>query len=205
VADNTTGNESITEIVPKALAAYLKTNVTGLAETYDEFPSPNLKILMPSISVFASTNAQFRSLMPYVEKQAGSSGGPAIASNKAKIRWVTGIYDFNLQLDIWARNKEERDDTFDALFNALNPNINPMGLVLRLDEYFNQLCSYEYVGHTMQDSGERADRDEWRMTVNVLVTCKAIRERSEFIITDPDTAQEIEDTSQIDRTVVVVE
>lgn len=203
MADSTTSNESITEIVPKALSTYLKANVLGLIEAYDEFPSSNLKIKMPSISIFASSNAEFRSLMPYVEKKAGSAGGPVIAANKAKIRWIVGIYDLTLQLDIWTRNKEERDDIFDSLFNALNPKIAPMGLVLKLDEYFNQLCSYEYIGHTMQDSGERADRDEWRMTVNVLVTCKAVRERSEFIITDTDTAAEIEAQGQIDRTVVV--
>lgn len=199
MADSTPNNESFSKVVPLALATYLKANVSGLQEAYDEFPSSNLQLKMPSVSIFASTNAQFRPLMPYIDTKG------AVVKNKSLVHWVVGIYDLNLQIDVWARNKEERDDTFDSLFNALNPDISPMGLVLRLSDYFNQLCDCLYVGHTMQDSGERADRDEWRMTLNVLVTCKAIRERSEFIITDPDTANEIELQGQIDGTVVVTE
>lgn len=198
MSDSTTTNESITEIVPKVLAAYLKLNVQGLVQTFDEFPASTQKINMPSVSVFASSDAKFRPLMPYVTSQ-GATG----EDNKANVRWAVGIYDFTLQLDLWARNKEERDDIFDSLFNALNPNISPMGLVLPMAEYFGQLCDYLYVGHTFQDSEARAQRDEWRVTLNLLVTCKAIRERSEFIIETTQTAAEIEQVGQIDETVVI--
>lgn len=198
MSDSTTTNESITEIVPKVLAAYLKLNVPALQQVFDEFPASTQKINMPSVSVFASSDAKFRPLMPYVTSQ-GATG----VDNKANVRWAVGIYDFNLQLDLWARNKEERDDVFDSLFNALNPNISPMGLVLPMMEYFNQLCDYLYVGHTFQDSEVRAQRDEWRVTFNLLVTCKAIRERSEFIIETTQTAAEIEQVGQIDETVVI--
>jgi hypothetical protein len=199
VSDSTSANESITEIVPKVLAAYLKANVQGLKQAFDEFPASTQKIDMPSVSVFASSDAQFRPLMPYVQPIEDSQ----ITNSKAKVRWVVGIYDFNLQLDLWARNKEERDDVFDSLFNALNPKISPMGLVLPMEEYFNQLCDYLYVGHTFQDSEVRAQRDEWRVTLNLVVTCKAIRERSEFIIETTQTAAEIEQVGQIDNTVVI--
>lgn len=199
MSDSTSNNESITEIVPKALAAYLLKNVQGLKQAFDEFPASTQKIDMPSVSVFASSNAEFRPLMPYTQPITG------IANSKAKVRWVVGIYDFTLQLDLWARNKEERDDVFDSLFNALNPKISPMGLVLTMEEYFNQLCDYLYVGHTFQDSEVRAQRDEWRVTMNLLVTCKAIRERSEFIIETTPTAAEIELAGQVDSTVVIPE
>ena len=199
MADSTSSNESFTEAVPKALAAYLKTNVLGLVQAFDEFPAASQKLDMPSVSVFASGNAQFRPLMPYI----GSYG--AIVNNKARSLWTVGIYDLTLQIDLWARNKEERDDTFDSLFNALNPNIDPMGLVLKLDEYFNQLCDFLYVGHQFQDSEERAQRDEWRVTLNLLVTCKAIRERTEFIIVTTPTATEIELIGQVNESLVVSE
>jgi hypothetical protein len=200
VSDSTPNNESITEIVPKALAKYLKDSVQGLVQTFDEFPASTQKLQMPSVSVFASSNAQFRPLMPYLAETPVSP-----VAHKSRIKWVVGIYDFVLQLDLWARNKEERDDLMDSLFNALNPNISPMGLVLRLEEYFNQYCEYLYTGHTFQDSEVRAQRDEWRVTLNVLVTCKAIRERSEFVMEDIPTAQEIELQGQVDSNVVVPE
>lgn len=199
MSDSTSNNESITEIVPKVLAAYLLKNVQGLKQAFDEFPASTQKIDMPSVSVFASSNAQFRPLMPYIIPVDPAK----IVNSKAKVRWVVGIYDFNLQLDLWARNKEERDDVFDSLFNALNPTISPMGLVLPMEEYFNQLCDYLYVGHTFQDSEVRAQRDEWRVTLNLVVTCKAVRERSEFIIETTQTAAEIEQVGQIDETVVI--
>lgn len=198
MSDSTSTNESITEIVPKVLAAYLLKSVQGLKQAFDEFPASTQKIDMPSVSVFASSNADFRPLMPYILPVDPAK----IANHKSKVQWVVGIYDFNLQLDLWARNKEERDDIFDSLFNALNPKISPMGLVLPMEEYFNQLCDYLYIGHTFQDSEVRAQRDEWRVTLNLVVTCKAVRERSEFIIETTQTAAQIEQVGQIDSTVV---
>jgi len=195
---DSTNNESITEVIPKVLAKYLKDNVQGLVQALDEFPAPTVKLSMPSVSVFASSNAEFRPLMPYLANEPV----PGL-NNKAKVRWVVGIYDFKVQVDLWGRNKEERDDIFDSLFNALNPTISPMGLVLRMEEYFNQLCEFLYVGHTIQDSEERSQQDEWRVTLNLLVTCKAIRERSEFIIVTTPSAPEIEEAGQVDTDVIV--
>lgn len=199
MSDSTSNNESITEVVPKALAAYLLKSVQGLKQAFDEFPASTQKIDMPSVSVFAASDARFRPLMPYTIPIDPTK----ITGHKAKVKWVVGIYDFTLQIDLWARNKEERDDVFDSLFNALNPQISPMGLVLPMEEYFNQFCDFVYVGHQYQDSEIRAQRDEWRVTLNVLVTCKAIRERSEFIIETTQTAAQIEQDGQIDDTVVV--
>ena len=200
MSDSTASNESITEIVPKVLAAYLLANVQGLKQALDEFPPSTLKMDLPSVSVFASSNAEFRPLMPYLD-----AAPTVVVNNKSKLRWVVGIYDFTLQLDLWARNKEERDDIFDSLFNALNPKIDPMGLVLPMPEYFNQLCDYLYVGHNFEDSEVRAQRDEWRVTLKLLVTCKAIRERSEFIIVTTPTAAEIELDGEISTDVLVIE
>ena len=114
-----------------------------------------------------------------------------------------GIYDFSLQVDIWAGSKEERRDIFDAMFNAMNPNITPMGLELTMEDYFNQLCSYLYVGHTVEDGETESQKDEWRTTLEILATCKAVRDRKEFIITDPDTASEIEQVGRIDTKVII--
>jgi hypothetical protein len=195
VAD-TTQNESITEAVPTVLGKYLVDEVNSLREYYPEFPAPNMTLEMPSVSIFAPS-PEFRPLTPYLKKPVDPA---EIVNHKAPVQWVVGIYDFNLQLDLWARSKEERDDMFDQLFNALNPDIQPMGLRLQMEEYFGQLCEYVYNGHEVSDSEERSQRDEWRLTLNVLATCKAIRTRKEFISTDVDTAADIEESGEISTT-----
>jgi hypothetical protein len=202
VSDSTSNNESITEVVPKVLGEYLLNNVSGLREFYDEWPNASIKLKMPSVSII-STRMDFRpTSVPYKDKDIQPA---EIVANKAKVLWVVGDYDITIQLDIWAGSKEERDDMFDATFNALNPRINPMGITLKMDEYFGSLCDYLYVGHSFSDSEDRSQRDEWRASLSLLATCKAIRDRKEFIITDRATAPEIEAISQIDTTVVVTE
>jgi hypothetical protein len=197
--DSTTKNESVTEVVPHALGKYLKENVSGLLEFYDEFPSTNRAFKTPSVSVI-TTSFEFAPCAHVYKESVG-----AITANKANVLWVVGDYEVKVQLDVWAGSKEERDDFFDAVFNALNPKISPMGLTLILNDYFGSLCDYLYVGHSFADSEERSQADEWRVTMTVLATCKALRDRKEFIITDPDTAQDIEDTSDIGTDVIVIE
>lgn len=177
MADETPDNESLTEILPRAIGEWLKSQVPMLKEYFEEWPEPNLQMDMPSAAITLGT-PEFRPLAPYyIKPEAGE-----ITDHAATIKWVTGIYDFKIKIDLWAKNKEERDDLFDAVFNALNPNISPMGLVLPLADYFNQLCELVYVGHTLGDTEEQAQRSEWRMTLDVLGTCKSIRTRKEFVI-----------------------
>lgn len=202
MADSTTSNESISEIVPKVLGDYLLKNVSGLKEFYDEWPNASVKLKMPSVSVLV-TRMDFKATSnPYKTKVVELAD---IVANKAKVKWVVGDYEMPIQLDIWAGSKEERDDLFDAVFNALNPRISPMGLVLKMDEYFGCLCDYLYVGHEFADNEERSQKDEWRVTLSILATCKAIRDRKEFIITDTPTAAEIEQEQgyEVSETVVV--
>jgi len=193
VADKT-DNEAITEIVPKRLGQYLLDTVSSLREFHPEFPPANMSLRLPSITAFAP-DPDFRPLTPYLKNPAAN-----IKNSKAKLQYVVGIYDFTIQLDLWTGNKEERDDLFDELFNALNPNITPMGLGLVMEEYFDQICDYLYVGHKHGDSEERSQRDEWRITLNLLATCNAIRTKKEFIIEDTQTASEIEDAGEISTT-----
>ncbi len=186
-----TENESITEIVSKTLGRYLLDEVEGLRDYYDEFPQASRDFRTPSVSVIVSV-ADFRPITPY---PCVPIAPVDITNNKADFKWAVGIYDFSIQLDIWARNKEERDDLFDATFNAMNPDITPMGLRLVMEEYFSQIVEYLYTGHDLGDSEERSQTDDWRVTMTLLATCKAVRTRREFVITDLPTAQEIENAS----------
>lgn len=178
---DTTKNESITEVVPRTLGLYLKKHST-LKQIILDFPEPNLKIKKPSVSISAPSPNFTPKMNPY---PAVAPTEDDIKNSKAPVDWVVGEYEFNLQLDLWAKNKEQLDDQYDELFNLLNPNINPMGLELPMKLYFGCICSYLYVGHTRQNSSESSVRDEWRMSLEVLASCTAIRNRKEFIIEDP--------------------
>lgn len=183
MADSTSRNESITEILPKALGKYLLDEVSGLKDYYDQFPAPNRSIDMPSVSILFQTPEFTPESVPYLVNPVDPS---QVQSSKSRVKWVVGQYEGRVQLDLWTRNKEERDDLTDAIFNALNPNITPMGLTLELDEYFGVLCDYLYVGHGFEDSEITSQTDEWRTIFEILISCKAVRERREFIIEDSE-------------------
>lgn len=188
---DSTENESITEIVSKTLGKYLIGEIQDYEDYYAEFPQASRDFRTPSVSIVGA-NIEFRPISPYPCKPVDPAD---IVDNKAEYKWAVGIYDFSIQLDIWARNKEERDDLFDATFNALNPDITPMGLRLVMEEYFDQWIEYVYTGHELGDSEQRSQSDEWRVTMNLLATCKAVRTRTEFIITDLPSATDIENAS----------
>lgn len=193
MADRTRGHESITEIVPKTLKTFLEENLPDLRQVIIDFPPPNLKIKMPSVSI-QTLNPVFKPTgVPYPRQlpDADNPDAPSVSNHKAAIEWVVGEYDFSMKLDLWAGNKEELDDIFDQLFNVLNPNITPMGVCLKMEEYYGVICDYLYTGHGRNNSEQQSQRDEWRITLDVLATCKAVRDRKEFIIDTFDITSDI--------------
>ncbi len=184
MADTTPTNEGISEILPFTLGQYLLSTVVALKDFHDEFPSGNVRLELPSVSIFANTDLVFT---PQANPSILKKPDPGdIVDSKATIQWMVGQYDGTLQVDLWTGTKEERDDLTDALFNALNPTIKPMGLTLPMTEYFGVLCDYLYVGHNFEDTEGSSQTDEWRTKFELLVTCKAVRERQEFIIEETE-------------------
>lgn len=186
MADETAQNESLIEVVPKTLGLYLKATLpNSIKEFYDEFPPANMRLVLPSVSIIALP-PEFRPLaVPYLDNELKVPADHLPATQTPQTaHYVVGYYDTRLQVDLWAGSQEERDDLYDAVFNALNPNISPMSLTIKMTEYFNSLCNYLYVGHSLADSEERAQKDEWRATLEVLATCNAIRTKKEFVIED---------------------
>lgn len=196
---DTTANESITEIVATRLGEHLLSSISSLKDFYPEWPSPNIRLDLPAVTIFNPT-PDFQNLSPY-PKALPDLGAPV--NSQSDIEWVVGLWNFSLQVDLWTKNKESRDDLFDQLFNALNPEIQPMGLRLTMPKYFNQICDYLYIGHTLGDSESASQTGEWRISLNVEASCKAIRLRKEFIIETFQTPAEIEADGQIDDTVKI--
>ena len=186
--DSTSKNEELSEVIPKALGKYLLENVEGLKEYYDEFPAAHRNFVTPSVSIIVSSDS-FRPLAvkqpikPTVAPDPATPDG--FTQKKQQVNWVVGIEDFRVQIDIWARNKEERDDLVGSVFNAMNPEISPSGLRLKLDEYFDQICDYLLVSRKNGDSEAAAQTDEWRSTWEALATCKTVQTAKEFVIEKP--------------------
>jgi len=171
-----TKNESITEVLPQTLADFIEENCKSIKQTIIGFPEPNLRLKKPSVSVYIPRLDYAPSARPYKALQGN------VASNQAQVDWVVGDYEASIKLDLWAGNKEELDDVFDEIFNCLNPTICPTGFSLVLEDYFNQCANFVYVGHDRVNNESDSKQDTWRITLDVLVACNAIRSRKEYII-----------------------
>ena len=197
--DSTINSESLSEVIPKALGVHLLKNVKGLRDFYDEFPAANRSVRTPSVSIIVSSD-DFRAVNHKIPQKSTVAPSPATVTGedqkKQQVNWVVGIEDFTLQLDIWARNKEERDDLVQSVFNAMNPEIDPSGLRLVLDEYFGQLCDYLTINRKNGDTEERSQTDEWRSTWEILATCKAVQTREEFVIETTDLDVQLLNTAE---------
>jgi hypothetical protein len=103
------------------------------------------------------------------------------------------MYDIEFQLDLWCENKRQRDEQFDKLFSALNPIITPMGLSLKLQDYYEQWARYDLVGHQVEDSEEESQRREWRATLKVRSNVREVLNRTDYGIVETQTVFETPD------------
>lgn len=171
-----TKNESITEVLPQILADYLKKECKSLKQTIIGFPEPNLRLRTPCVSVYIPRLDYAPSATPYKALQGETQ------NNQAQVNWVVGDYEATIKLDLWAANKEELDDVFDQVFNCLNPTICPTGFSLVMEDYFDQCANLVYIGHDRVNNEQDSKQDNWRITLDVLAACNAIRSRKEYII-----------------------
>lgn len=161
-----------------ALVDYLRTNVSGIAQVLSEWPSANIELNYPAISV-TTKSAPFTPCDAYL----ASAGDIDMDANSAENLYIVGQYDLKLQVDIWARNKEERYTFYDLFFKAFNADITPMGLRLQLTDYYDRWISYTSVGYRFEDSQRGSQTEEWRAIVDIECSCDAIMSREDFIIT----------------------
>ena len=164
----------------EALGAYLKLAMPKLTSVLYDFPNANVKLSYPALSII-SGEPTYTNHMPYLLSQDDVASG----EHKAKARYIVGQYDFKLQLDFWCGNKEERFKVYQEFFQVFNPDMDVMGLSLQLTKNFGTWARYDLVGHNFSDGEEVSQRAEWRARVSVLATCKAVLDKTRFIITEP--------------------
>lgn len=168
---------SITEEITLALAEFLKAKMPELRAVYDEYPEPNYKIQTPSASIMTQ-NPTFSTQTP----KPISLPNPD-AKNQMNVKWIMGHYQIPLQLDLWAANKRQRNQLFEAAFVVLNNEVWPQGLNLPLYRYYNQFAHYHVRSYSLMESEDGSQRQERRARIDLIADVNAIVERKEYGIT----------------------
>ena len=169
--------ESVTKEVYARLAKHLDRGIPRLRNVIEGFPEANRKLKLPCISIDIQPTP-YIPLQPYIWEQGGES------DNKADIKYVVGEYEWPIQLDLWARTKEELHDLYEDFHVACNSQLPQVGLSLVLKEYHDIICSYTMTGMSFETNEVNAQRKEWRAIVTLEANCKAVIEKEEFIITE---------------------
>lgn len=177
----------------KALAANLLSNVTGIQAVNAEWPAANVPLNMPCITILVTS-----STLDTHTDEILSTG--TVTANQATVKYIVGEWDIAIELQLWAKSKQERQDFYDKIFNALNPDIIPMGLRIALTDYHGEYASLVMTRSDYPDSEETTQRQEWRCIFTILANVNAIRSKTEYIMTqDPETtALTLETPSEIE-------
>lgn len=161
------------------LARYLLKEIGELKEVLEDFPQAHEELALPSITIFTGVPV-IRPVASYL-----FSKGP-VEDNKALCKYVTAIHDYRLQVDLWAGSKQERLELFDRLQVVMNPDVHPMAVNLQMQDYHGMWCQYAIEGYNFTPDGPLASqRNEWRVKLDVRANCRAVREVTEYIITQP--------------------
>jgi len=173
------GNE-FTKVVVDALAKYFLENIPGIAQVLTEWPGANITLKYPSLTIMTKVPS-FQAYAPRLLEQ----GETNLETNQAENSYVVGQYDTIIQFDIWAKNKVERAIYYDLFFKAFNKEIDPMGLRIKLENYYNEWCNLSMTGFSYEDDSVASQTQAWRVTVEASLTCNAILSKTEYIITQP--------------------
>lgn len=168
-----------TKVIVDALAQHFLANIPGIAQVLTEWPGANITLKYPSLTIITK-EPNFQAYAPRLHVL-----GVADTQNQAESSYVVGQYDVTLQFDIWARNKVERAVYYDLFFKAFNKEIDPMGLRLQLENYYNEWCNVTMTGLRYEDDSVASQTQAWRVIVDAQLTCNAILSRTEYIITQP--------------------
>lgn len=115
----------ISEAVVDSLGDHLRKKVRSLQKVLNEFPSGNVKLRYPSISIITSGTADHTPLQPYIKKKDLPN-----SKNKMKVLYVVGKFEWNLQIDLWAGTKPERNQVFEEIQEVFRSQFPVMGLIL---------------------------------------------------------------------------
>jgi hypothetical protein len=159
------------------IGKFLKENMPSLRAVYNEWPSNNVSLETPSISILTTDPGFQPDIVPYIHEK-----GP-IEGARYEVLYVYGEYNASLQLDLWCKNKEERYRLLDEFKKAMLAQWPERSILLNLENYHNILCRYDFEEYNFNtDNEESSQTNEWRVRIDMLAHCKAIHTQEEFAI-----------------------
>ena len=168
------------QIVSK-LQEYLADAVPSLKAIYSEWPSPGQVLNMPCISIISSDTR-------YIQGSPRNISQGEITYHKSDVLYYVGQYESTSTLHLWTSNKTDRAKYFELVKDAMDPYFSEgqNGLLLTLDGYYDQVASYLFDGYDYPIGEEAAQRNEWRVILNVTVFVNAVREYRQPVMENID-------------------
>lgn len=173
-------NESVTRGIVRQLKMALYDKMPELQSVIEEWPKPNEQLKYPCVSIQWGS-ANFAPCAPYVWQQ-----GQKNDIHRASVLWVNGQWEWELQLDLWARSKNERHELVESIQRAFASQFPVMGLSLELSDYYKVTARYELSSIAFEDSEVGAQTREWRAMMSVRAHCHSIYEKVENVMTAVD-------------------
>jgi len=173
-----------TKVSVDKIKEHFLANIEGIQQVLTEWPSANITLKYPSLTILTK-EPNFQAYPPRLRTQ----GATDLEVNQADNVYVVGQYDMTLQFDIWAKTKVERAVYYDLFFKAFHKQIEPMGLRLQLENYYNEWCNIVMTGFRYEDDQVASQTQAWRVTVDAILTCNAILGKTDYIITQPPELQ----------------
>ncbi len=156
-------------------AAYLRVKMPSIHRVNEEWPDANVQLDMPAISIITKKTTY----SPYMPVEYNQVTTPVTDPNMPKltIDMLVGDWDQVLQLDLWAKNKEERSQIFEEFFRAMTPTTPdiPNGISLQLPNYYNVWCRFDIDSYEYLDDEASAQRSERRAMISILSNCPVVR------------------------------
>ncbi len=187
--------EDISEEMVKVLRRKFETSKVGFKEIFNEWPAGNFTINYPSLSIITIGDGVFSQSVnkPIVLI------GPKNTNKQARVLRDTGFWEWDLQLDLWCKNKNQRTEFLRKLEEVLDPNTmseGRSGLHLEMTDYYNEICSYTYLGYSYEDGEISAQRREWRALLKVKVDGRSLRDKLEFVMETTQIDLELKNTDE---------
>lgn len=155
--------------ITSALAQHIAARVPSLARVTPEWPNANTTLVYPSLTVLTVGEVRFIPLSSSLISQSAPTPTPT-----AQTKYLSGLYEPKLQLDLWAANKIQRAELFELIWRSINPNPAVMGVRIKLTGYFDEWASYIMDSYQFMDAEAGAQKQEWRCIMRVSALCNAI-------------------------------
>lgn len=170
-----------------ALGDYLSQRMR-FKQTILGWPESSQKLSLPACSIIVKREK----LIPHPPHLLNVNN---ISGNKGDSVYVTGEYEFSLQLDLWCKTSAERYDAKERLtqiFHSQDERVVPI-LRLVLPKYHKISAIYTLLGCSIPDSAATPLAQEWRVLVDITVSCSQIivRDNEALITQTPDVDLEI--------------